>query len=249
MTTANISFSGNIGKIEKKRVRVYIDWFNFYHNLKEKYPDKSNYKWINYRKLVESYLSANEKINWVYFFTAYYTENKSSHRYQRHKIFNRALMANWINIILWTFIDKYRTLHCGSIKWVKPPESIPDISIIDWIEYHTKEEKKTDVNLAVKIVEDSYEDRFDIAYIATCDTDIVPAIFLAKKKFPNKRFINLRIANSIWRDIQEICDSCIEITKKDFENAIMEDEVIEKNWNKITIPTEWKTSTQPKLLK
>jgi hypothetical protein len=47
------------------------------------------------------------------------------------------------------------------------------------------------------MVEDAYENRFDIAYIVSCDTDIVPVITLIKKKFPDKIIVNLRIANSI----------------------------------------------------
>ncbi len=88
---------------------------------------------------------------------------------------------------------------------MQPPERLPDIDYIDSIDYRTKEEKKTDVNLAVRIVEDAYENRFDRAYIISCDTDIVPAINLVKQRFPEKELINLRIAHSIGRDIRRMC--------------------------------------------
>lgn len=59
----------------KKIVNVYIDWFNHYHSLlkkiNEKWSNRSNeYKRCDLRKLAQSYLSEDEKLNKVYFFTA-----------------------------------------------------------------------------------------------------------------------------------------------------------------------------------
>lgn len=195
---------------------------------------------MNYKKLVEQFLWNNEVIKGTYFFTAYYTTNPKSPRFIRHKLFNRALMEHGIEPILWTFIRKEKTIPKSSIIGVQPTERLSDIDNIDAIDYSSKEEKKTDVNLAVRLVEDAYEDRFDIAYILTCDTDIVPAVFLVKRKFPNKKLINLRIANSIGRDIRDLCHQCIEIGSKHIEYALMDEEIHTTNQWIIKMPDEWK---------
>jgi hypothetical protein len=70
---------------------------------------------------------------------------------------------------------------------------------------------------------------------------------LIKKKFPDKIIVNLRIANSIWRDMENVCHRCIDIAAKHIEEWLLEDNVEEKNWNIISIPPEW-LKEQPKLL-
>lgn len=236
---SNINFSGKVTN-EKNRVRVYIDWFNFYHNLKTLYPDRKRYQWLDYRRLIQNQLWENDIIKAVYFFTAYYSENPNSERYKRHKIFNQALMNSDINVIFGRFIQKEKTVYSKQISNIRPIEMEEPVKTnVEEIDYNAKEEKKTDVNLAIKIVEDAYENYFDTAYIISCDTDIVPAIELVKKKFPNKKLINVRIANSIGRDIQNACHSHIELSWKMIKDALMDETITTKDWV-IDMPKEWK---------
>jgi uncharacterized LabA/DUF88 family protein len=53
------------------------------------------------------------------------------------------------------------------------------------------EEKRTDVNMAIQIVEDGFKDKYDKAIIFTGDSDISPAITMIKKNFPNKQFVSV----------------------------------------------------------
>lgn len=202
---------------------------------------------MNYKKLVEQFLWDNEEIRATMFFTAYYTENIRSPRYQRHKLFTRALIEQGISIILGNFISKEKTVYKESILRTQPTERYTDLEHIESLDYRTKEEKKTDVNLAVRLVEDAYEDRFDIAYIISCDTDIVPAVSLIKQKFPEKRLVNLRIANSIWRDIQRMCHACVEVSSKHIEYALMERDITTKDWV-VSMPPDREPKNFEKLL-
>ena len=45
---------------------------------------------------------------------------------------------------------------------------------------HTHEEKETDVRIATQIVADAYEKNCDIAIIVSADSDMIPAVELAK---------------------------------------------------------------------
>lgn len=51
------------------------------------------------------------------------------------------------------------------------------------------EEKRTDVNIALEMVQDAYEDRADIFVVVSGDSDLVPAIDVVKTKFPQKQVI------------------------------------------------------------
>ncbi len=49
------------------------------------------------------------------------------------------------------------------------------------------EEKRTDVNMAVRILEDAYDDRFDLAIVVSADSDLVAPIEAVRRRFGDKR--------------------------------------------------------------
>ncbi len=55
--------------------------------------------------------------------------------------------------------------------------------------WRKKEEKKTDVNIAVRILEDAYDDRFDSAVVVSGDSDLTPPIKAVRRRFLNKRVV------------------------------------------------------------
>jgi uncharacterized LabA/DUF88 family protein len=50
-------------------------------------------------------------------------------------------------------------------------------------------EKMTDVNIAVEILKDAYQDRFDVALLISADSDLVPPIKAVGELFPTKRVV------------------------------------------------------------
>ena len=52
-----------------------------------------------------------------------------------------------------------------------------------------REEKKTDANIAVHILDDAYDDRFDTAMVISGDSDLVPPVESVRKRFPEKRVV------------------------------------------------------------
>ena len=49
------------------------------------------------------------------------------------------------------------------------------------------EEKETDVNIALWLLNNAYKDMFDEAFLITRDSDLTPAVKLVLKEFPNKK--------------------------------------------------------------
>jgi uncharacterized LabA/DUF88 family protein len=76
-----------------------------------------------------------------------------------------------------------------------------------------KEEKQTDVNIAVYLFKEALANTFDTAVVLTNDTDLVPAIHWLKKSFPAKRVgvlfpidrwaVELKNACDFWRRIEK----------------------------------------------
>lgn len=53
--------------------------------------------------------------------------------------------------------------------------------------FQVPEEKRTDVNIAVFLLDDAYQGKCDHSIVVSGDSDLVPAIGLLKTRFPKKR--------------------------------------------------------------
>ena len=53
--------------------------------------------------------------------------------------------------------------------------------------FRTAEEKRTDVNIAVQMVDDAYQNACDQFVLISGDSDLVPAIHTVKRRFPEKQ--------------------------------------------------------------
>ena len=145
----------------KKKINVYIDGFNFYYALKNKIKDpsswwKKDYLRCDLRKLFSLFLKEDERLNQVYFFTAY--RLKDPEWLARHKIYVEVLTKYGVKVILWKYLQK-------TASYKKEKNKIKQI-IYDWtideqekckrllqlLEYTTFEEKETDVKIATQII-------------------------------------------------------------------------------------------------
>ena len=70
-------------------------------------------------------------------------------------------------------VNNYRTQNTGKKRRRKTTTPLPDAVIA---EVHTMEEKGSDVNLAVHLLDDAWKELFDAALVITNDTDLVTPI-------------------------------------------------------------------------
>ena len=147
-----------------KRVIAYIDGFNLYHALQDTGED--HLKWLNIWSLMTSLLQNDEQLTKVYYFSAYAPWRASS--YKRHQTYVRALEISGVNPVMGNFKAKNRSCYqCGS----------------QWLDH---EEKETDVNIAMNIICDAYDDNFDRCVLVTSDSDLVPVLKILNSKFSKK---------------------------------------------------------------
>ena len=64
-------------------------------------------------------------------------------------------------------------------KWRQPPAPPPDALVA---EFHTMEEKGSDVNLAAHLLNDAWGDRFEAAAVISNDTDLVTPIRMVTRE-------------------------------------------------------------------
>ncbi len=107
------------------------------------------------------------------------------------------------------------------------------------LRYHTYEEKETDVNIAVKIVEDAFKDNYDKAVILSWDSDIIPAIESVKKNFRDKEFLSLLLTWAKGKVIQNVCINKKIISYTDVKNSLLPKEIEISKWIIIKKPESW----------
>ena len=126
--------------------------------MKESQP----YRWLDFRSLAKSFLRAREELGDVYFFTALATWNQG--KVKRHRIYISALESTGVTIVMGKF--KQKDVRCRA-----------DCKKM----FLKREEKQTDVNIAVHLLRDAFIGAYDRAILITGDTDIIPAIAAVQK--------------------------------------------------------------------
>lgn len=147
-----------------KRVMCYIDGFNLYHAIDE--LNRPHLKWLNLWALAETILREEERLDRVYYFSAFANWLPDSVR--RHRQYVRALEHHGVACVMGHFKEKRRRCRmCDAVTT-------------------GHEEKETDVHIGARLVADAYEDNFDRAIIITADSDLAPALKIVRQSFPGK---------------------------------------------------------------
>lgn len=180
-----------------KRVNIYIDGYNFYHATKKKPSAK-----INFKALAESLIEDNQILNDIYYFSAFATWKPDD--FIKHKKYVKLLEKVGVKIIMSHFKKKpVKCKNCNSF-------------------WNTHEKKETDVQIALQMLSDSYEDVFDRAFIISSDGDLVPPIKRIKEKFSEKEIIAVihESRQKKSRDIMANSDSNLILTIKKIEKYL-----------------------------
>ncbi|MDR1168117.1 MAG: NYN domain-containing protein [Heliobacteriaceae bacterium] len=166
------------------KILVLIDGFNFYHRLDDyQYKNKVCVKWLNYKKLLQAYFDdvKNNSFEFIYF--SAYAEHRGKNSVERHKIYVKALETQDIKVVLGKFKKK-------TINRCKRSERCSGCNSKQDRTHLTKhEEKNTDVNIAITIVEKALEKGYDTCYILSSDSDFDTAIARAKEVYPTGRIV------------------------------------------------------------
>ena len=203
----------------KQRVIVYIDGYNLYYGQRAAY--KNRYKWLDLQALSSSFLQPNMELVQVKYFTAITKSTTGSK--QRQEIYLKALQAHCdkLKVYYGRFLAKTkRCRSCGS-------------------EYLVFEEKKTDVNIACELLNDTHLDNYDRCYVVSGDSDLVPPLKLVKENHPNKSTF---VAHPPRRKSAELCgvaDGWFAIGEQKFKRNQLPETVISSSGGKLTRPVEW----------
>ncbi|HEY1731589.1 MAG TPA: NYN domain-containing protein [Terriglobales bacterium] len=147
------------------KVYAFIDGFNFYHAINDR-PYK-RFKWMSLTKLVKCYVMGTDTLEGVEYFTTLATWDAG--KVARHSQFIRANEEQGVVVTYGEFKRKDRYCTLCNRRFI------------------SREEKQTDVNIALRLLELAVQDRYDKAIIVSGDTDLIPAIKAVHRTFPQKK--------------------------------------------------------------
>lgn len=176
-----------------KKSVVYIDGFNFYYGLLRD-PKYRDCKWLDLARLFAA-IRQDDDLVAVRYFTAFWPDESG----ERHKQYVGALSCNPL-LDVRTGRFKRKTLQCG----------VEQCTFEGSRRYRSHEEKETDVNIALAMIDDAYQGLCDRMILVTADSDLVPAVNLVKDRFPSLTVLNYIPGNySRYQgaiDIRTACD-------------------------------------------
>ncbi len=153
------------------RVMVYVDGFNLYFGLRSKQWRK--YYWLDLVALATALLKPNQTLSGVHYFTSRIRANgRNVSDMQRQTAYLEALdTLPGVQLHFGHYLEKPKQCRqCGA----------------QWMDY---EEKMTDVNIAVQLLADAFDDRFDTALLISADSDLTTPVRMLRSQFPAKRLI------------------------------------------------------------
>ena len=150
-----------------KRTFVYVDGLNLYYRAAKRH----NLKWLDINTLCKNKLNLDNEIIKIKYFTSIIKRDpKDPRKLLRQQLLIRALSTiPHLEIIKGTFNqnEDWRPLANNPTEMVK---------------VLTSEEKGSDVNLAVHVVNDAHLDHYDAAIVVSNDSDLTKAIVMARDR-------------------------------------------------------------------
>ena len=202
-----------------QRIIAYIDGYNLYHGLKDatkpnpKKPNSSiwkRYYWINLFELSRSLLSKEHHLSKVKYFTA--RVSSPPDRVKRQTTFLEAL----------TTVDDLQ-IYEGQFK--REDHICRKCNAT----YKISHEKMTDVNIAVQMLEDAFQDNYDVALLISADSDLVLPVLAVKRLFPDKRIIVAFPPRRFSNELRNSVDGIRTIDERRLRKSLFPNQVIGKN--------------------
>lgn len=150
------------------RVVAYIDGFNLYFGLRDK-GWKQLY-WLDVALLSANLLKRGQQLEQVRYFTARISKPRSKQLRQNAFLEATAELGKC-------------TMHYG--QYLDKPRECPRCHL----RHEVPEEKMTDVNIAVEMMADAHQDKFDTALLVSADSDLAPPAKKIRELFDGKRVI------------------------------------------------------------
>jgi len=147
---------------------VYVDGFNLYYGAVKDTP----FKWLNIHRMCELLLPKNQIIGMKYFTAKVFSRKSDPQKHIRQQVYLRALRTLPNLEIIYGHYSEHP-------KWMRLAN--PQLGQSKYAEVIKTEEKGSDVNLAVNLLHDGYQGKYQLAAVVTNDSDLLSAVQIVQK--------------------------------------------------------------------
>ena len=205
-----------------ERVIAYIDGFNLYFGMKSK--GWRRYYWLDPRSLVLNLLKPTQLLVEVKYFTARISScSMHSEKQKRQNTFLEAVETNPDTRVFYGhFLRKPQVcFRCGAT-------------------WDTHEEKMTDVNIAVEMSNDAFDDLLDTALLISADSDLIAPIKAIRARFPEKRVVLACPPNRQSKRLESAAHAYFRIGRKKIQDSRLPDRVPKPDGFVLLRPSSWR---------
>lgn len=209
-------------EMPRERVITYIDGYNLYFGLRD--SGLATSRWLDLVGLSRSLLKSNQQLEITRYFTTRVRNNPDAA--SRQSIYIDALESlGSIDIAYGHFLSK--RLKCYNCQHT----------------WSTHEEKKTDVNIAVRLLEDAYDDRYDLAIVISGDSDLAPPVAAVQRRFANKRVLVAFPPKRHSQDLRMHASAAFTISKTKIRSSRLPNPVTTTSGVVLHAPSGWLPTT------
>lgn len=216
--------------MKKKKTIIYIDGFNLYYGA----VIGTKYKWLDLMALSNNILGKGYDITGIKYFTAKVLDQRISRKNKRQRasdkqdVYIRALDKVTPNFL--TYYGRF-TKNIVKMPSANPKlkgRKVPVVKV---------EEKGSDVNLAVHLLNDAWEDSYEVAMVVSNDSDLGESLRLAKEVH-QKEIILVNPNNKAYttRDLAKHANKVYKIKENIIEESQLPDHIPGTNLHK---PEGW----------
>ena len=229
----------NIVDKKQERAIVYIDGFNLFFGLKSSVSETVKSKrlpkrcyWLDLQKIAQHLVQDRELVS-VKYFTARIKGNDEKR--QRQKTFLDAIQHYCDKLTIYEGRYLLREMMCGRCRTVTKDILCPKCRFVN----HLPEEKKSDVNLASQMLKDAFENSFDVAYLISGDSDMVPPIEIIRAMVPPKKTIVVFPPNRYSKELADKAEISFQIFPQVIKKSLLPDEVTKADGTVLRITERW----------
>ena len=208
--------------VQMERVAVYIDGFNMYYGLRD--AGWRRYYWLDFRRLSEKLLRFDQRLVRVSYFTARVSSTPGDPDKPKRQGTYLEALATLSDLHIYEgyhSVKQIRCSRCGAM-------------------FQSREEKMTDVNIAVEMLGDAQDDVFDTAILISADSDLTRPVEAVRSRYPKKRVIvalpprrnSVRLRNS--------ATAAFTIGRRLLSSSQLPEHVTKADGHVLTRPHQWR---------
>ena len=208
-------FSFRSNPVPYERIFAYADDHNIHSGLKD--SRLSKLFWFNPLTLLIPYLNSGQQLLHCHYFTA---------RFRHSQPVKREKQAKWLDALL-TLPKELITLHFGVMERNKLRCHECEARLCSCCNKRMQKyvEKRTDVNLATQLLVDAFDNKFDIAFVVSGDSDLCDTIDRILNRFPNKQIVVVFPPGRLNKDLEAVASGCFTIGEDKLRACQFPDEI------------------------